>query len=706
MKSRSGSFLPLFPIVVITMVQSVAAATGTWSGAFGGTWDTTTSNWSGVTGTPWDAANGAGNTATFNTASLAAVVSGPVYSNGITFGTTGALSGTTISLVGTTPSIAVATGQTGTISSVVAGSAGLIKSDAGLLTLSNATYTGSTTVSGGRLVLQNTKTGSPNFTTHAELEFNLTSGNQQLIGGTLSGAGNLIKTGASNLILSDWSGNQTVAFTGANSVIDIQGGTLSNFFAAGAYGPVVNWSGNKAGLTVASGATFDLMNNSVTVDELNGAGTINKDTWDTALTLTVGVNDGSGTFSGTILNPKNSVAIVKQGTGTQTLSGSGIGHKGGTTVNGGRLVLENTLTGNTSYTTHAELEFKLTTGNQQLQSGTFSGTGNLIKTGGYELILSNWGGAQTVALTGVDSIIDVKEGKISQFTPTSAPQTNWSGNKAGLTVASGATFELANTSVIVDELNGGGTINKGTWDTPVTLTIGVNDGTGAFSGAITMSNSFMPALSLVKQGSGTQTLAGANSYTGATTVSGGTLVINGSISTSTLTTVGNTATLSGNNGTVGALTVQSGGTLAPGNSPGILNAGNTSLETGSTLAIEIDGTTVGADYDQLKVTGSVSLAGLLSVTMGSSPAPNQLFFILANDGSDAISGTFSNAALDGGTYTLGGQSFQISYFGNQTAPGTGTFTGGNDVVLMAVPEPAAALLGGLGLLTLLRRRRD
>ena len=83
-----------------------------------------------------------------------------------------------------------------------------------------------------------------------------------------------------------------------------------------------------------------------------------------------------------------------------------------------------------------------------------------------------------------------------------------------------------------------------------------------------------------------------------------------------------------------------------------------------------------------------------------------MFFILANDSTDAITGTFSNAPINGGTYTLGGQQFQISYFGNQTSPSVGTFTGGNDVVLMAIPEPnISALLGGFGMLALLRRRR-
>lgn len=205
---------------------------------------------------------------------------------------------------------------------------------------------------------------------------------------------------------------------------------------------------------------------------------------------------------------------------------------------------------------------------------------------------------------------------------------------------------------------------------------------------------------LVKNGGGTLTLTGTSTYTGSTTVNVGSLVVNGNISTSNLTSVTNGTTLSGT-GTVGDLTVFSGGTVAPGNSPGKLSVGDTNLLVGSNLALELTGATPGSGYDQLDVTGSATLAGMLSLTTSFTPSNGALFFILLNDGTDAINGTF--AGLDNNqTFSSGGQSFQISYFGDS---GASSFTGGNDAVLMAIPEPSAALLGGLGLLALMRRRR-
>ena len=88
----------------------------------------------------------------------------------------------------------------------------------------------------------------------------------------------------------------------------------------------------------------------------------------------------------------------------------------------------------------------------------------------------------------------------------------------------------------------------------------------------------------------------------------------GSIGSSSLTTVAGSGTLGGN-GTVGSLTVASGGTVSPGASPGILNTGNTILQSGGKYHFELssDGTgAAGTDWDQLAITGTLNLVSLSS----------------------------------------------------------------------------------------------
>ena len=67
-----------------------------------------------------------------------------------------------------------------------------------------------------------------------------------------------------------------------------------------------------------------------------------------------------------------------------------------------------------------------------------------------------------------------------------------------------------------------------------------------------------------------------------------------------------------------------------------------------------------------------------------------------------LTGTFAGLA-DGANFTDAGGDWQIDYF--DTSPGLNGGTGTSFVTVTAVPEPTAALLGSLGLLALLRRRR-
>lgn len=65
-----------------------------------------------------------------------------------------------------------------------------------------------------------------------------------------------------------------------------------------------------------------------------------------------------------------------------------------------------------------------------------------------------------------------------------------------------------------------------------------------------------------------------------------------------------------------------------------------------------------------------------------------------------------NVLADDSTFTFGGIDWVLNY--NDASPGTNftsDLTGSSFITMTAVPEPSAALLGGLGMFALLRRRR-
>ena len=193
---------------------------------------------------------------------------------------------------------------------------------------------------------------------------------------------------------------------------------------------------------------------------------------------------------------------------------------------------------------------------------------------------------------------------------------------------------------------------------------------------------------LEQKGAGTTILNATTGYTGDTIVSGGKLVVNGNISTSVLTTVKTTATLGGT-GTVGALVVNSNGTFAPGDG-GIesLNvAGNLTLDSGSFSAFEIN--TAGDTADLAISSALLTFGGTLNVTnIGGALIAGDTFNLFDWG---TTSGTFSAVNLPG----LG-----VGLAWDQT-----NLYSTGQIAVAAVPEPRAALLGGLGILALLRRRR-
>ena len=127
-------------------------------------------------------------------------------------------------------------------------------------------------------------------------------------------------------------------------------------------------------------------------------------------------------------------------------------------------------------------------------------------------------------------------------------------------------------------------------------------------------------------------------------------------------------------GTVVNITMADDAHIAPGNSPGCLNAGDTVFANSSSLDVEIGGNAVCAEYDQLKVAGTVNLnSARLNVTLLDNfrPTKGGQFTILDNDDTDAVTGTFKDLP-EGASVTVAGVVFKISYIGGD----------GNDVVLI------------------------
>ncbi len=231
-----------------------------------------------------------------------------------------------------------------------------------------------------------------------------------------------------------------------------------------------------------------------------------------------------------------------------------------------------------------------------------------------------------------------------------------------------------------------------------TLTLGgsgtysYGDGTNGNSGVIT------GAISVIKQGSGTQTLGDTNPYTGTTTVTGGTLLVSGSLtgSITSAATVSNNGSTLGGSGTVGNVTVNTGAALQGGDgiaATGTLtSAGNISLTDGS----------------QIKLTLGASAAhSSLTRTGGTWSFDSDQAFTFTLLGAQV--GTYDNliSGLIGSETGLGSIGSWVI-----TNPGvTGTFSydgsGGVDLVITAVPEPSAfaSVLLGTGLLMSYRRFR-
>lgn len=374
------------------------------------------------------------------------------------------------------------------------------------------------------------------------------------------------------------------------------------------------------------------------------------------------------------------------------------------------------------------------------QMQDYGGAGTLTKSGAGTLTLStynaytggttvNQGTLELAGATGgwghLRGAITVNSGATLAITGGDGTGFGWNNAPTSLTI-NGGTFNAAGGSHVgfgaymTVALNNGGTISgsgqwngdgllgfsssgnstntiNGSWvlraDNGANHTFNVADGSAAVDLQVNADLSdqspevwWVPASNLVKTGAGTMVLSGNNSYNGSTIVSAGQLIINGNVSTSVTTVQGGAAL--GGSGTVGAVTVQGNGVLALGNSPGTLTfTGDLTLDSGSISNFEINSFSLG-NYDL----ALAATAGTQNVTF------NGTLNLLFQSGFNTV-GTVKIFDFDG--YSGAFTSFVSSGLANGYSASFDNLTG----VVTVVPEPSAALIRGIGLLALCRRRR-
>lgn len=355
--------------------------------------------------------------------------------------------------------------------------------------------------------------------------------------------------------------------------------------------------------------------------------------------------------------------------GSTFLKGGATAANGIFTVNGGENSFDHG--GEMEFSGHATADHGLFTINGAAASGASGGFLSFsdFSTAAYGSFIVNGG-----------TVTDAEGGEIDLFTTAGNATFIINGGVGGggdCALASGgdsntATFKVfgngsltlaVNTRapVTVGSIEGDGNVITGL----APLNIGSNNLNTNFSGVI---QSFG---AIAKVGTGTLTLSGANTYTGGTTVTSGTLKINNRSGSGTGTgAVGvSGGTLSGGGTVSGAVTIGTGSGTGAILDPGKGTSRPVALTMQSQLTFQTDGTytyrlnTRRVQADQVVANGVTINGGApfnFTAVANKRLTAGTVFTAISNTAASPISGTFANLP-DGSTFTVGRNTFQVSY---------------------------------------------
>jgi T5SS/PEP-CTERM-associated repeat protein len=392
--------------------------------------------------------------------------------------------------------------------------------------------------------------------------------------------------------------------------------------------------------------------------------------WTNGGLLTVG-DGGTGTLTvgnGGVVS-SGLLTVGQSGTGTVSIGNGGVVSSGLLTVGQSGTATLTVENGGNLVTSIPGADIGNSVGSQGAVIVT--GPGSTWTNSGLLSVGTNGAGTFAIANGGVvsntDGFIGFATGSQGAVTVTGAGSA-WNNSGAlfvgrfgagALTIANGGIVNVgggAGTAFVANHVGSTGTLNIGAAPgdpaaapgilNAAAVSFGVGSGNLNFNHTATNYVFALPISgtgAVQQNGPGTTVLSATSTYTGATAVNAGVLIVNGSISSSALTTVSSGAALGGT-GIVGSTIINAGGTFAPGPSgtPGTMTvAGNLAFQSGALYVVQVDPSA----SSSTNVSGTATLAGTVQANFSPGGFIQRSYTILSAAGGRI--GTFDALATSG-----------------------------------------------------------